>query len=95
VVTLSSSDTKEALELLSLCPTRGLPSRPLEPSSSYGSDLFEDWPEANDMAVSVYVALTSDAFGLCTSTANGPHGERGSLADSSSTRQSRSRAAPS
>jgi hypothetical protein len=32
--------------------------RELSPSSSAGSDCFEDWPEANDMAASVYVALT-------------------------------------
>jgi hypothetical protein len=33
-----------------------------EPSSSsdVGSDLFEDWLEANDMATSVYVALIAE-----------------------------------
>jgi hypothetical protein len=54
VATLSSSDTEEALELLCLSPPRG-PHSPLsETCSSFGSDLFNDWPEANDMAVSVY-----------------------------------------
>jgi hypothetical protein len=56
VVSLSSSDTKEALEFLSLRTAHGLSSRlskgdVQKPSSSSSSDLFEDWPEANDMAV--------------------------------------------
>jgi hypothetical protein len=55
LVTLSSSDTEEALELLSLSPAHGLSSR-----LSEGSDLFEDWPKANDMAASVYVAFTAE-----------------------------------
>jgi hypothetical protein len=49
----SSSDTEEALELLSLSPARG----PRSPVSNLrlrsDSDLFEDWLEANDTVVSV------------------------------------------
>jgi hypothetical protein len=69
VVTLSSSDTEETLELLSLSPSHGPPSRPSDPCSSSGNDLFKDWPEANDMAISVYVALTADALSSRASTA--------------------------
>jgi hypothetical protein len=75
MVTLSSRDTKEALELLPLSPACGPHSRLFEPSSNSGSDLFKDWPEANDMAVSVYVALTMDASSSRTSATNAPHGE--------------------
>jgi hypothetical protein len=67
MVTLSSSDTEAALELLCLSPTYSPHSRLSEPSSSSGSDLFEDWPEANDMVVSLYVALTADASSSRTS----------------------------
>jgi hypothetical protein len=49
VVTLSCSDTEEALELLSLSPAHGPPSRPSNPYSSSDIDLFKYWPEANDM----------------------------------------------
>jgi hypothetical protein len=61
VVNLSFSDTEEALKLLSLSPARGAHSPLSKLRSSSGSDLFKDWPEANDMAMSVYVALTVDA----------------------------------
>jgi hypothetical protein len=95
VVTLSSSDTKEALELLSLSPTFLPHSWLVEPSSSFGSDLFDNWPEANDMATSVYVALIMDASSFCTSAIDVLQGELEPWADSSPARQSRSRAAPS
>jgi hypothetical protein len=87
VVTFSSSDTKEALELLFLSPNRDPLSRVSEPSSSSDNDLFEDCPKANDMAVSVYIALTTDASGSRASTADTPHGDQESHAGSSSTRQ--------
>jgi hypothetical protein len=61
MVTLSSSDIEKALELLSLSPACGPHSRLSKPSSNSNTDLFEDWPEANDMAASVYVALTTNA----------------------------------
>jgi hypothetical protein len=63
-VTLSSSDTKEASELLYFGSGHVISSRPLVAdtqelllSSSAGSDWFEDWPEANDVAADIYVAL--------------------------------------
>jgi hypothetical protein len=91
VVTLSSSDTEEAPQFLSLSLARGLTSQPSEgdvqePSLSSGSDLFEDWPKANDMAASVYVALTADALSSRVSATDGPCGRERSCAGSSSTR---------
>jgi hypothetical protein len=71
VITLSSNDTKEALDLLSLSST----SRPCSQSSSRhsnsDSDVLEDWPEANNMAASIYVALTVDASSFHVSTVGG------------------------
>jgi hypothetical protein len=32
----------------------------LSSSLSAGSDWFEDWPEANDEAASIYIALTAE-----------------------------------
>jgi hypothetical protein len=89
-VNLSSSDTEEALELLSPSPARGPRSPILNLRSSFDSDLFEDWPEANDMVVSVYVALTIDASSCRASSVDAPRYTRESCADGSSTRQSRS-----
>jgi hypothetical protein len=67
-----------------------------EPSSSYGSDLFEDWPEVNNMGVSIYVALTVETpSSRASSMANAPRDRRKSRATSFETRQPRSRAAPS
>jgi hypothetical protein len=89
VASLSSSDTEEALELLSLSPSRG-PYSPLsELCSSSGNDLFDDWPEANFIAVLVYVALTADASSSLASTISAPHCTRKSFADGSSTQRSR------
>jgi hypothetical protein len=83
VVTLLSSDIEEALELLSLSPTHGSPSRPSDPYSSSGSDLFKDWPGANDMAASVYIALSADALSSRASTTTAPHDGQESHAGSS------------
>jgi hypothetical protein len=71
-----------------------LSSRPLGPCLSSSSDLFEDWTEANDMEVSVYVALTADASSSSALTATAPYGRQESHAGSSSIQWSRSRAAP-
>jgi hypothetical protein len=56
VVTVSSSDIEEALELLSLGSGHVISSRPLvdearglSSSSSTSSDWFEDWPKARNM----------------------------------------------
>jgi hypothetical protein len=86
VVTLSSCDTEEFLEFLSLSPVRGLSSRlsegdAWETSSSSGSDLFEDWLEANDMTTSVYAALTMEGFSSRASMADALCGGRKSRAD--------------
>jgi hypothetical protein len=95
VVTMLSSDTKEALELLSLSPARD-PHSPLsELRSGSSSDLFDDWPEANNIHVSVYVVLTADASSSHTSTVSAPHCTQKSCADGSSTRLSRTRATSS
>jgi hypothetical protein len=98
VVTLSSSDSEEALEVLSLSPAHDLTSQlsegdVLEPSSNSGSDLFEDWPKANNMSASIYVALTAEASSSRASMADAPRGEQRTHTGSSSTRQPRSLAA--
>jgi hypothetical protein len=62
-----------ALELLSLSPTRGCHSLLLNLRSSSNSDLFKDWPEANDMATSVYVALAADALNSHASKVDSLH----------------------
>jgi hypothetical protein len=53
MVNPSSSDTEGALDLLFLSPARGPHSLFSNPYSSSDSDLFKDWPEANDMTASV------------------------------------------
>jgi hypothetical protein len=73
VVTLSSSDTEEALELLSLSLDHGVSSQPW---GDIGSDLFKDWPKANDMVGSIYVALTAESSSSQAPIANAPHNER-------------------
>jgi hypothetical protein len=76
VVTLSSSDTDKELELLFLSRPRHPISHISEPSPSSDSDQFEDWPEANDMAMSAYVALTVDVSSCHASTVNALRGNR-------------------
>jgi hypothetical protein len=95
VATLSSSDIEEALELLSLSPARGQRSPFSETHSSSGSDLLDDWPEANDMAASVYNALTADDSNFCALMASALQCAQKPCADGSSTRQSRSLATSS
>jgi hypothetical protein len=70
MVNLSSSDTEEVLELLSLSPACGYHSSHSNLRSSSYSELFEDCPEANDKAASVYTALTADASSSRASTAD-------------------------
>jgi hypothetical protein len=78
--------------LLSLSPAHG-PHSPLSKfHSSCGSNLFDDWPEANDMAASVYVALTVDALSSHASTVGDPHCTQKSLANDSCTEPSHARA---
>jgi hypothetical protein len=73
VINLLSGDTEEALELLSLSPTRGPCSQLSKLRSSFNSYLFEDWPKVNDMA---YVALTADASSSYPSMVDSLHGGR-------------------
>jgi hypothetical protein len=47
---------------LFLSHTHGPHSPVLNLRSSFDSDVFDDWPKANDMAASVYVVLTVDAL---------------------------------
>jgi hypothetical protein len=68
VINLSSSDIEEALDVLSLSPTCGSCSQPSNLHSCSDSDFFKDWTEANDMRVSVYVALTGHASSARAST---------------------------
>jgi hypothetical protein len=89
VVSVLSSDIEEALELLSLSPTRDQHSPLLKLCSSSGSHLFDDWPESNDMVVSVYVALIANPSSSHASTVSASHCTRKSFTDGSSTRQSR------
>jgi hypothetical protein len=85
MVNLSSSDTKEALDLLFLCPARHPCFPVLKPHSCSDDDLFEDWPKVNDMAMSVYVALSVDASSSHASAVNALHDGLESCAGSSST----------
>jgi hypothetical protein len=64
----SSSDTEEVLDLLFLSPACGHHSLALNLHLGSDSDAFEDWLKANDMAASVYVALTTDALSSRVST---------------------------
>jgi hypothetical protein len=75
MVTLSSSTNEEALELLFPSPGHDTVSQVSKPSPCSGSDFFEDWPEGNDMAASVYIALTVDALSSHALTANAPRGD--------------------
>jgi hypothetical protein len=68
VVNPLSSDTEEELNLLFLCPTHGPHSLAPNPHPGSDSNEFKDWPEVNNMAASVYVALTADAMSSHVST---------------------------
>jgi hypothetical protein len=59
VVDVSSSDTEDLLNSLFFSPACDSPS--LRCRASSNADSFESWPEANNMAASVYVALSADA----------------------------------
>jgi hypothetical protein len=76
--------------LLSLSPARGPRSPILNLRSSFGSNLFKDWPEANDMAAIINVALTADASSSCALAVNALHCAQKSCIDDSTTRRSHS-----
>jgi hypothetical protein len=88
MVNPSSSDTEEVLDLLFLSPARGHHSLALNLHLGSDSDAFEDWLKANDMAASVYVALTTDALSSRVSTIDNPCVVRESCTSSLSGRQS-------
>jgi hypothetical protein len=90
MVNPSSSDTEEALDLLFLSPARDPRSPISKPRSSFDDDLFEDWPDVNDMAMSVYVALSVDASSSWMLAVDALCDDRESCASSSSTRKSSS-----
>jgi hypothetical protein len=76
-VDISSSDTEGLLDSLFLSPTHGyLSMHRCENSDCHVSsdaDSFESWPEPNDMAASVYVALSTDALSSCKPTTDASH----------------------
>jgi hypothetical protein len=57
------------------------------PQASSDADSFEDWPETNDMVVSVYVTLSVDASSSHTPAIDAPHGGRKSCFGNSSFRK--------
>jgi hypothetical protein len=59
VVDISSSDIEALLESLFLSPARHSPVSHSRESSTANS--FKNWPKPNDMAPSVYIALSADA----------------------------------
>jgi hypothetical protein len=88
VVDLSSSDTEALLDSLSISPAHdSLVSRPRMGSDG---DSFEDWPEANDMAASVYILLSVDASSSRSPAVNAPRDGQKSCVGDSSVRELRS-----
>jgi hypothetical protein len=90
-MTLSSSDTKEALKLLFPSPPRDPISHVSEPFSSSGSNQFVEWPKTNNMETSAYIALTSHTSSSRASIVNVSHGGQEPCADDLSTHRSCSR----
>jgi hypothetical protein len=87
VVDISSSDTEALLDSLFLSLTRN--SLASHPWASSDADSFEDCPKANDMAVTVYVALSADASSSRTPMINAPRGGRKSYFSNSSVRKTK------
>jgi hypothetical protein len=83
----------EALNLLFVNPAIDPHSSASNLCSGSDCDVFEDWPQVNDMAASVYVALTADALSSHASTFDDPCNVRGSRTGGLSSRQSHSRIA--
>jgi hypothetical protein len=88
---LSSSNTEEVLNLLFFSPAHDSCSPVSNLRLGFGSNMFEDWPESNDMAASVYIALTADALSshvpesekskIDATQALAPHSDSTSIAD--------------
>jgi hypothetical protein len=89
MVDLSSSDTEDGLKLLPLSHAHGYHSPLSNLRSSSNSKLFEDWPEANDMDASVYIALATDIYSSRASTTDSLRGSKKSRASISSAQRSR------
>jgi hypothetical protein len=70
VVDVSSSDTEALLDSLFLSPARDSPASHSHESSD--ADSFRNWPEPNDIATSVYIALRADASSSHTATIDVP-----------------------
>jgi hypothetical protein len=71
VVDVSSSDIEDLLNSLILSPTCDSPS--LHRSASSVADSFESRPEVNNIATSVYVALSADASSSHKPMIDAPH----------------------
>jgi hypothetical protein len=96
-VYVSSSDTEDLLNLLFLSPACDSPSAHRRASSD--TDSFKSCTEVNDMAMSVYVALSADALSSHKPTIDAPDDNRKCRFSDSSTREMkktpRCKAAPS
>jgi hypothetical protein len=85
VVDILSIDTEALLDSLFLSLARNSPAS--HPRASSDADSFEDWPEANDVTASVYVALSADALSSLTPMIDAPRGGRKSCFSDSSIRK--------
>jgi hypothetical protein len=91
VVDISSSDTEALLDSLFMSPACGSPV--LRPCTSSDCDSFEDWPDSNDMVVSVYVVLCMDASSSCMPTVSAPRDAQESCSGDPPARELRSQVA--
>jgi hypothetical protein len=87
VVHVSSSDTKDLLNSLFLSPA--CDSLSLRHRASSDADSFESWPKANNMAASVYVALSVDASSFRKPTIDAPCDNRRSRFNNSPVQKTR------
>jgi hypothetical protein len=85
VVDLSSSHIEALLDSLFVSPACDSPVS--HPRTGSDGDLFEDWPEANDMVASVYVALSVDASSSHVPTVGTPCDGQKSCVGNSSIRE--------
>jgi hypothetical protein len=81
VVDLSSSDTEALLDSLFVSPA--CDSAVSRPCMGSDGDSFEDWPKANDIVTSVYVALSPDSLTSHAPTIGSPcDGRKSCIGDS-------------
>jgi hypothetical protein len=74
MVDVSSSDTEDLLNSLFLSPACN--SLSLRGCASSDADSFKSWPQVNNMAASVYVALSADASSSRKPAIDAPHDNR-------------------